>query len=906
METEDKQKQDNGEIGKEPDKMNPEDLLKYIQPFTHLFNKKKFEKLLERREWDHEINLTEEAPRELNAKAYAITLKEEEALNQWLDEQLKAGLIVESKSRYAAPCFYIPKKDGLLRLVQDYRKLNQVTIKDKTPLPLIGEVIDKLKEAKYFNKLDLIWGYNNVQIKKGDKWKAAFLTNKELFKPRVMYFGLCNLPGTFQRMMNSIFRELLHEGVLANYMDNFIILARTMEELEERTIQFLKIAEKHNLCFKQLKCDFNMEGIPILGVVAGKGQVRMEQEKIKAVKEWKTPMKIKDVESFLRFANFYRRFIHNFSHTARPLNELKGKKEWKWEKEHQEAFEELKEKIMSQPVLSLPKRERKFRVETDASGHAIGGVLSQEQDGKWKPIAFLSRTMQAVERNYEIYDKKLLAIVEALAKWRQYLLDAKEPFEVWTNHENLKYFREPHKLNRRQARWYLKLQDYDFTLKHIPGKTNMKADILSRKDQVNTKEDNKDVQLLKDKLWQQRTTAEIAIMGENKAREESGILKEIRRIETREKEVIQALERNDGTTWEEDGLVYMEGRIYVPNNKKVKEEILRENHDAVDVGHPEKQRMLELLKRNYWWLGLKEDVKRYVQGCFKCQQNKVLHQRKASELHPLEIPQGPWQEISINIIGPLLTSNGMDAIVVIVDRFTKMICLKATTTNISSEGIAKIYRDDIWKLHEIPRKILSDRGSQFTSKFMEEFTRALGTKRQLSTVYHPQTDSQTERINQEIGTFLRHYVNYQQDDWTNWLAAAEFQYNDKKHAATGKTPFELNFGRHPWKGDLIVKTDIPRVEDFLSGLQRSWEQVTKAMEEAQKSMKKQFDKKRRNPQGLKVGDHVWLENINIHLNQPSKKLDNKRYGPFKISKDIRSGAFELELSEGWISSMRIF
>ena len=142
--------------------MNSEDLPEYIQPFTHLFNKKKFEKLPERHEWDHEINLIEEAPRELNAKAYAITLKEEEALNQWLDEQLKAELIVESKSRYVASCFYIPKKDSLLWLVQDYRKLNQVTIKDKMPLPLIGEVIDKLKEAKYFNKLDLIWGYNNV------------------------------------------------------------------------------------------------------------------------------------------------------------------------------------------------------------------------------------------------------------------------------------------------------------------------------------------------------------------------------------------------------------------------------------------------------------------------------------------------------------------------------------------------------------------------------------------------------------------------------------------------------------------------------------------------------------------------------------------------------------------------
>ena len=170
-------------------------------------------------------------------------------------------------------------------MVQDYRKLNQVTIKDKTPLPLIGEVIDRLKEAKYFNKLDLIWRYNNVRIKEGNKWKATFLTNKGLFEPQVMYFGLCNSPETFQRIMNSIFQELLHEGVLVNYMDDFVISAKTMEKLEERTIQFLKIARKHNLCFKRSKCDFNIEEIPILGVVVGKKQIQMEQEKIKVVKE---------------------------------------------------------------------------------------------------------------------------------------------------------------------------------------------------------------------------------------------------------------------------------------------------------------------------------------------------------------------------------------------------------------------------------------------------------------------------------------------------------------------------------------------------------------------------------------------------------------------------------------------
>ena len=191
-------------------------------------------------------------------------------------------------------------------------------------LPLIGEVINKLKEAKYLNKLDLIWGYNNVWIKEGNKWKVAFLTNKGLFEPQVMYFGLCNSLGTFQRMMNSIFWELLHEGVLANYMDNFVILAKTMKELKERKIWFLKIAEKHNLCFKRSKCDFNMEEIPILGVVIGKEQVQIEQDKVKAVKKWKTPIKIKKVESFLGVANFYRRFIQNFSYTVKPLNKLKG------------------------------------------------------------------------------------------------------------------------------------------------------------------------------------------------------------------------------------------------------------------------------------------------------------------------------------------------------------------------------------------------------------------------------------------------------------------------------------------------------------------------------------------------------------------------------------------------------
>jgi len=217
--------------------------------------------------------------------------------------------------------------------------------------------------------------------------------------------------------------------------------------------------------------------------------------------------------------------------------------------------------------------------------------------------------------------------------------------------------------------------------------------------------------------------AEITMIKRKTTVEEGNILKEIKRNMTREKEVVQALKKEDSLTWEENGVVYMEERIYVPNNKKIKEKILRENHNLADIEHSGQHRMLELLK------------------------NKVQHQKKVGELHPLEILKGPWQEISINIIGPLPKSNGMDTIVIIVDRFTKMIRLKVTTMNISLEGIAKIYRDKIWKLHGIPRKILSNRRLQFALKFMEEFTKVLGTKRQLSTAYHPQTDGLMERIN---------------------------------------------------------------------------------------------------------------------------------------------------------------
>jgi hypothetical protein len=292
-----------------------------------------------------------------------MTPREKEELNKFLDENIASQRIKPSNSPYAAPCFFVPKKDSSLRLCQDYRKLNEISIKDKTPLPLISEVIDQLKDAKYFNKLDIIWGYNNVRIREGDEWKAAFLTNRGLFEPTVMFFGMSNSPATFSRMMTTIFREMLQEGSLVNYMDDFAIPGETKQQLQECTIKFLKIADRHNLYFKQSKCDFDATEISLLGTVIGNGKATMEKEKVEAVRNWTTPTTIKDVEKFLGFANFYRRFIKNFSMIAAPLNALKGgkvEKVRKWESEEQNAFDAIKKAITSEPVLTLPNEEGKF------------------------------------------------------------------------------------------------------------------------------------------------------------------------------------------------------------------------------------------------------------------------------------------------------------------------------------------------------------------------------------------------------------------------------------------------------------------------------------------------------------------------------------------------------------------
>ncbi|SJL15452.1 uncharacterized protein ARMOST_18950 [Armillaria ostoyae] len=465
--------------------------------FRDLFSKENFDELPERKPWDHAIELIPNAKSTLDCKVYPLNRNEQEQLDKFLDENLASGRIKESKSPFASPFFFVKKKDGSLRPVQDYRKLNEMTIKNRYPLPLISELIDKLQGAKYFTKLDVRWGYNNVRIKEGNEHKAAFRTNRGLFEPTVMFFGLTNSPATFQWMMNNIFKDLISEGKVTIYLDDILIFTKDLDEHRRIVRRVLQKLRENKLFLKAEKCEFEVLQTEYLGVIISEGQVRMDPVKLAGIAEWPTPTKKKELQSFLGFTNFYRKFIKNYSKVVRALTQLTGNAEWTWGAAQNQAFQQLKKQMAEDVILAIPNRIGRFRVEADASNGAIGAVLSQEQEGRWRPVAFMSKALTATERNYEIYDKELLAIMLALSEWRHYLMGALEDVEIWTDHQNLQYFRKPQKLNRRQARWVTKLAKYHFILKHKPGTANVKADLLSRRsDHDQGEDDNGDITVL--------------------------------------------------------------------------------------------------------------------------------------------------------------------------------------------------------------------------------------------------------------------------------------------------------------------------------------------------------------------------------------------------------------------------
>ncbi|QRV96903.1 Retrotransposable element Tf2 protein [Ceratobasidium sp. AG-Ba] len=862
----------------------PEEFLEFLD----VFSEELFKKLPEHRPFDCNIDFKEDAELPKPAKVYPLSPIESRTIKEFIDQELADGKIRPSKSPIASPCFFVKKKDGSLRLVTDYRKINNITIPDQFPMPLQVELVDQVKNAKIYSKLDLRWGFNNIRIKEGDEWKTAFRTAYGIYEYLVMPFGLKNAPAVLQRMMNHIFRHLLGATVVV-YMDDILIFSEKEEEHAEHVKEVLRILRENNLYAKLAKCEFFVKRVIFLGLVITPEGISMEEEKIKAITKWNAPRKIKEVQAFLGFVNFYRRFIADFSKVARPLHDLTKKEtKFEWSQECQEAFEEIKRRVCENPVLIHPDPDKPFILETDASGVAIGAILSQRgEDGYLHPIAYLSKSYNDAQRNYDTANKELLAIVESLKHWRIYLEGTIQPITVFTDHRNLERWKNAETFNRRHARWHMELASFNFEIHYRPGKMSTKPDALSRRHDHADIPNPEQIMIAAEKFKGFKANIELDIISmiRESLLEDESLTTLISSTQNKEDLPPSIKKQYDKYEWKED-LLWYEGRIVIPENKEVKLAILEMHHDNPIAGHQGQARTLELISRRYYWPAMKAQVNRFVESCEVCQRSKG--HKQFAPLKPLPIPQKPWEDIAYDFIIKLPESQGLDSILVVIDRFSRQAhfipCLEST----NAEGVADLFIQEVWKLHGLPKTTVSDRGPTFNSQFLRALYAKLGIEPKFSSVFHPETDGITERTNQWLEGFLRSFCNYKQDDWVRWLPIAEFCHNNQVNSATGKTAFETVYGMHP-RWDLTdLEVNAPNATDMANSMQEIWDEVIASME----FHKSKEDAPKRE---YKIGDKVWLVSQNVTTRRPSKKLDSKKLGPFVISEKISSHAYRLDL-----------
>lgn len=466
---------------------------------------KKYEKLLFK-EGDQLTNATEVqheirtiTDQQINSKLYRYPPQHEEEVRRQVREMEDQGIIRKSRSKYSSPLIIIPKKidnsgEKKYRLVIDYRKLNEVTVDDKYPLPNIDSILDKLGRAQYFTTLDLAKGYHQIVVKEEDREKTAFITPHGLYEFVRMPFGLKNAPATFQRFMNEILRDYINKTCVV-YLDDILIFSTSLQEHIKAIREIFDILERKNLKIQVDKCNFLKKETEFLGHILTDKGMKPNPDKIKIIEKLELPRTERQIKSFLGTTGYYRKFIKDYSKVAQPITKYlkKGVKINTRDPMYVEAFEKLKSLISTHPILRFPNFEKQFTLTTDASNYALGAVLSQEGH----PVCFASRTLNNHERNYSATDKEFLAIIWSVNYFRPYLYGRK--FKIRTDHQPIKYLQAKYKgkdLSPRHQRWLLKLGEYDCEIEYLKGKENKVADFLSRlendENRENIKEDMED------------------------------------------------------------------------------------------------------------------------------------------------------------------------------------------------------------------------------------------------------------------------------------------------------------------------------------------------------------------------------------------------------------------------------
>ncbi|CAJ0965184.1 unnamed protein product [Ranitomeya imitator] len=760
----------------------PSDIPEFLSDFQDVFEESKSDALPPHRNCDCAIDLIP-GSKFPKGRLFNLSVPEHTAMRSYVKESLEKGHIRPSSSPLGAGFFFVAKKDGSLRPCIDYRLLNKITVKFQYPLPLISDLFARIKGANWFTKIDLRGAYNLVRIRQGDEWKTAFNTPEGHFEYLVMPFGLANAPSVFQSFMHDIFREYLDKFLIV-YLDDILIFSDDWESHVRQVRMVFQVLRANSLVVKGSKCLFGVQKVSFLGFIFSPSTIEMDPVKVQAIQDWTQPTSLKSLQKFLGFANFYRRFICNFSSIARPLTDLtkKGADLVNWSSAAVEAFQELKRRFCCAPVLCQPDVSLPFQVEVDASEIGAGAVLSQRGSGcsVFKPCAFFSRKFSAAERNYDVGNRELLAMKWAFEEWRHWLEGAKHRVVVLTDHKNLTYLESAKRLNPRQARWSLFFARFDFVISYLPGSKNVKADALSRSFVPDSPGLSEPASILKEGVIV------------------SAISPDLRRV-------LQKFQANKPDRCPAE-------KLFVPDRWTSK--VISELHCSVLAGHPGIFGTRELVARSFWW------------------------------------PSLSW--------------------------------------------------DHVVRLHGIPENIVSDRGSQFVSRFWRAFCGRMGIDLSFSSAFHPQTNGQTERTNQTLETYLRCFVSADQDDWVSFLPLAEFALNNRASSATLVSLFFCNSGFHPrFSSGQVESSDCPGVDSVVDRLQQIWTQVVDNLTLSQEKAQLFANRRRRVGPRLRVGDLVWLSSRHIPMKVSSPKFKPRFIGPYRISEILNPVSFRLTLPDSF-------
>jgi transposase InsO family protein len=900
---------------------------------------------------DHKIELTEGSrPEDLKySPLYKMTLEEAEACRKHIVDNLRKGWIESSQAPWAAPVLFVEKPGGRgLRFCVDYRRLNALTRKDRYPLPLIDETMARIGQAKIFTKIDIRQAFNRIRMATPDDEElTTFRTRYGAYKYKVLPFGLTNGPSTFQRYINDTLMGYLDEFCSA-YIDDILIYSNNLAEHRIHVGRVLERLRGAGLQADVDKCEFHVTTTKFLGFIIGVDGITVDPEKVAAVATWKEPTTVKGVQSFLGFCNFYRRFVREYSRIAKPLNNLTCKdNSFRWTEECQLAFDTLKARLLSAPIMAHFDPRRPTQLETDSSDGVVAGVLTQQQDdGEWHPVGYFSETMHGAEHNYPIHDKELLAVIRSLRFWRAELVGLQDvPFSIVTDHQALEYFSTKRLLNMRQAGWAEQLAQYHFIITYRPGTLNAGADALSRKAE--------DIQTQKERKEAQRTmrifkpvdssdtnsslrTGNLSTIGSLDANTSVSVLDneckatlnkspvltghdlvdEVIRANKTDPELEvyreKARQDKDNMSLSAGHLLLYKDRLVVSANDNLRTKVIEDIHSRLVGGHPGKNKTRREVSRYYWWQGWSSDVDRYVANCL-CQAAKSPRDKTPGLLQPLPIPLRPWRHLVVDFKAMPKDKKGYDNVLVIIDRLSKLVwctpCQRTATARIA----ARMYYDGPWRLLGNPESVVSDRGPQFIADYMDEMSKIMGVKWKLSSPGHSQTAGQAEIMNQYLDQRLRPFINHYQDNWSDLLPAMDFVQNGTIHDSTGLQPHEVLTGfpmpkQWDWKSRTTELQGLPpaeklnRTEAQKHGrhVHSYIEYACSLMAKAQSRQVHQANRHRREPD-FDVGDEVRVirKTWSSSTDRPSDKLEYPMTkGHYRI-REKQGHSYLLELPGSW-------